>query len=153
MSEDRLYIKVILQNQANEQKKPGGRSEARPFKDVTKELRRNLISKVNKINDQFNNLPQEIESIPAKITLDKKALAKSHTPTPLFNDNTWSIIGKGNAEEIFVKVTKSGTKKLVRKIETGISKETEKAISTIESIEPINPENRLLVLRLRNFSR
>lgn len=143
MREDRLYIKVILQNQAKEQKRPPGGSKTRPFKEVTSEIRSNFISKVSKINDQFDDLPQSINTIPARVILDEKALAKSHTPLSLFNDKTWSIIGKGEAKELFVKVTKEGTKELIRKFETGFSRDTEKAISTIENIEPIDSDIRL----------
>lgn len=48
MSEDRLYIKVILQNQAKEKKKTPGGAKVKPFKEVTREFRSNLISKVSK---------------------------------------------------------------------------------------------------------
>lgn len=143
MKDERLFIKVILQNQAKVEKKQGRGGEPKPFKEVTGAVRKSLVSKVDEIHGQFKLLPQQIDALPAKITLVEKAAAKSHTPTLLFNEQTWSIIGKGNPTELFVKVTKKGTEELKRKITTGFSKEAEKAISTIAEIEPITAESRL----------
>lgn len=143
MNKERLYIKVILQNQAKEQKKTGRFSESLPFKEVTAELRSSFVSKVDTINKQFENLAKDVEIIPARVILEDKALAKSHIPTPLFNEKTWPIIGKGQTKELFVKVTKEGTRELKRKFTSSFGKEAEKAISTIVNIEPITPEIRL----------
>ncbi len=143
MSEDRLFIKVILPKQAKEQKKIGRGAEPEPFKTVTTQFRNKLLSKVHNINKQFENLPQELRAIPARVTIEAKALAKTHTPTSLFNEKTWSIIGKGETKEIFVKVTKEGTRELERKIERSSAKDVVKAISTIVDIEPVNSDMRL----------
>jgi hypothetical protein len=143
MAAERLYIKVILQNQAQEQKKQGGGPKPKPFKAVTPQFRQKLISSVAEVETVIAAAPDRVKSVPARVTLEKKAQAKTHRPTPLFDSRTCPIIGAGRPGELFVKMTSQGATALKHRIRTGISPNMEKAISTINSITPMRDEDRL----------
>lgn len=110
---------------------------------MTHELRSGFVAQIRKIEEQFEDLPPSISAIPAIVKLEKNALAKSHRPISLFNQETWSIIGVGEPGELFVKVSPEKTAKLRQKIETGFSAQAERAISTINEISPVEPKDRL----------
>jgi hypothetical protein len=143
MPDERLYIKVILKNQAQEQKKPGGGKPPEPLKKVTPRFRTKLISGVAKVEGVLATASSRAKSVPARITLEKKAQAKSHRPTRLFGTDTCPIIGAGKPGELFVKVTPKGATALKHRIRTGISPHLEKAISTVRDISPIEAADRL----------
>src|SRR4051812_17039363 len=104
MAAERLYIKVILKDQAQEQKKPPGGGPPVPFKAVTSQFRKRLISSVADVEKVLATAPARSKSVPARVTLEKKAQAKSHRPTKLFGADTCPIIGAGKPGELFVKM-------------------------------------------------
>jgi hypothetical protein len=143
MAAERLYIKVILQNQAQEQRKQGGGDKPKPFKPVTPQFRQKLISGVTEVERVIAAAPQRAKSVPARVKLEKKAQAKTHSPTKLFDSQTCPIIGAGKPGELFVKMTTQGATALKHRIKTGHSSYMEKAISTIDSILPVEDKDRL----------
>jgi hypothetical protein len=147
MAAERLYIKVILKDQALEQKKPPGGSPPVPFKAVTPQFRKKLISGVADVEKVLATAHERSKSVPARVTLEKKAQAKSHRPTKLFGTDTCPIIGAGKPGELFIKMTPAGATALKHRIRLGISPHLEKAISTVRSIVPIKPEDRLSGLK------
>jgi hypothetical protein len=78
MAAERLYIKVILKDQAREQKKPGGGKAPTPFKKVTPQFRQKLISSVGDVEQYLRSAPSQAKIVPARVTLEKKAQAKTH---------------------------------------------------------------------------
>jgi len=143
MSTERLYIKVILQNQAEEQKKKAGGEQPKPFKPVTLNLRKKLVSRIEDVETLFAKAPEQARAVPARVTLEEKARAKSHRPGNLFAHDTCPIIGAGKPGELFIKMTPQGATALKNRISKGQTPQMLKAISTIHSIQPVNAEDRL----------
>jgi serine protease AprX len=143
MAAERLYIKVILKDQAQEQKKPGGGKAPTPFKKVTPQFRQKLISSVGNVEQYLQRAPSQSKIVPARVTLEKKAQAKTHRPTRLFSADTCPIIGAGKPGELFVKMSPGGANALRHRIRVGISPHLEKAISTVREIAPIEARDRL----------
>lgn len=143
MAVERLYIKVILKDQAQEQKKPGGGKAPEPFKKVTPQFRQKLISSVANVEQHLSGAPSRSKIVPARVTLEKKAQAKTHRPTQLFSANTCPIIGAGKPGELFVKLSPTGAAALKYRIKVGLSPALEKAISTVQEIAPLTANDRL----------
>lgn len=143
MAAERLYIKVILKDQAQEQKKPGGGKAPQPFKKVTPQFRQRLISSVANVERHLQTAPGQSKIVPARVTLEKKAQAKTHRPTRLFSADTCPIIGAGKPGELFVKMSPAGANALKHRIRVGISPHLEKAISTVHEIASVEAEYRL----------
>ncbi len=64
MVAERLYIKVILKDQAQEQKKSGGGGPPEPFKEVTPQFRKRLISSVGDVEKILATAPARSKSVP-----------------------------------------------------------------------------------------
>lgn len=153
MAAERLYIKVILKDQAQEQRKPGGGKAPTPFKKVTPQFRQRLISSVGNVEQYLRTAPSQSKIVPARVTLEKKAQAKTHRPTRLFSADTCPIIGAGKPGELFVKMSPRGANALKHRIRVGISPHLEKAISTVHEIAPIEAKDRLAGISPTSCSR
>ena len=143
MANERLYIKVILPKQGEEKRVQGGGGEAKPFKDVTPALRRSLLLQLGEIEATLKSIPVPARVVPARVTLEEKAIAKSHRPDVLFDKATCPIIGAGKPGELFVKATPGGLRALQSRIEGGIGPQVKKAISTLHNISPLSASDRL----------
>jgi serine protease AprX len=143
MANERLYIKVILPKQGEEKRVPAGGGEPKPFKDVTPALRHSLLLQLGKIEATLKSIPVPARVVPARVTLEEKAIAKSHRPDVLFNKATCPIIGAGKPGELFVKATPRGLRALQFRIESGFAPQVKKAISTLHNISPISTSDRL----------
>jgi serine protease AprX len=141
---DRLPIKLILPNQGKEKKVQAGGPPPKPFRTVNASYRGRLVKQVSAILDAV--APQlkisGCAAAPVRVKLITKATAKSHRPEELFSENTCPIIGAGKLGELFLKATPQGLIKLAKKIELNASKQIEKELSCIESIEPLTPSYR-----------
>jgi len=143
MPQERLYIKVILPKQYEERKDQGGGGKVVPFKPVTPELRRQLVSRIEEVETLIDNAPERAKAIPVRVTLEEKARAKSHRPDNIFSQETCPIIGAGEPGELYVRMTHRGVVGLKAVISQGDTPMLVKAISTIHSIQSLMDADRL----------
>lgn len=143
-NEERLYIKVVLPNQAEDKKVHPGGTAPKPFKTVTPALREQLVRRIGVAEEAMRHLPQGVGAIPLVVDLDKRALAKTHRPENLFCPKTCPIIGAGKPGQLFAKGTKSGLKALrIRVGRARSGKRLLKDISTVHNLRPVVPADRL----------
>ena len=139
---DRLLIKVILPRQGVERPVPGGGPRPEPFRPVDPAFRRSLSSRVQALRAAVVPVAKKVGAAPARVRLTPKAFAKSHRPDTLFSEKTCPIIGAGKLGELFIRATPSGLSQLDRVIQEGKSPKLIKELSSVETIEPITPEDR-----------
>ncbi len=139
---DRLLIKVILPHQGVERRVPGGSSKPQPFRPVDPVFRNSLSSRVQALSAAIVSVAKTVGAAPARVRLTPKAFAKSHRPDTLFSEKTCPIIGAGRLGELFIRVTPSGLSQLDRVIQEGETPKIVKELSSIETIEPMTPEDR-----------
>lgn len=82
---------------------------------------------------------ERIGAAPARVRVISKAIAKTHRPDALFSIESCPIIGAGRLGELFIRMTPAGLDALMELIQSGDSKPVVKALSSIETIEPITP--------------
>lgn len=139
----RLPIKVILPDQGNERRIPGGGSPPRPFRQVTAEFRQSLLRQIASVESSFPAPSMASRGpVPLRVSLVSKAVAKSHRPNRLFSENSCPIIGAGRMGELFVKGTEAGLKTIREMIEHDDSPAAVKELSTIDGIEVVTPSYR-----------
>ena len=143
MAGKRLYIKVILPKQGQEQKKAGGGKAPEPLKPVTPEFRQSLLTQLSGIEEVFALTPPQGAVVPARVKLEVQAQAKTHRPDKLFSPETCPIIGAGLPGELFVKMTPHGVEALRQQIAGSSSRQMVKEISTVTEITPVSAEQRL----------
>lgn len=142
-AQERLPIKLILPRQGTERKVEGGGAPPKPFRQVTAEFRSQLGRQVEAIKGVVTPaISRRIGSVPVRVKVIQKAVAKSHRPENLFSESTCPIVGVGGLGELFVKGTAAGLERLERAITTNESERIVKEISGIESIEPVTPDYR-----------
>jgi hypothetical protein len=143
MAEERLYLKVVMPRQGIEKKKPGGGAAPKPFKQVTPQIRSRLLSAIEPAERLLASAPLNAPIVPLRITLEKKALAKSHRRDALFSEQTCPIIGAGRPGELFVKASRHGLRTLRSRLAHGDSPQVVKEISAIKEMRPVNEKDRL----------
>lgn len=121
-----------------------GGGEAKFFKSVTSEFKNELILKIeNSLLSLHNNNLQAFAMI---VELEPEALAKSHRPTNIFNENTCPFIGdigidiQERTGRFLIRATNLGLHKLRDRISTAQGKNPLAALSTIKDIKPFYPE-------------
>lgn len=140
---ERLPIKVILPKQGKERKVAGGGIRPKPFRPVTEEYRASLGKQVSAIRNAITpEIEERVGSVPVRVKVLPKAVAKSHRPETLFSDRTCPIIGGGGLGELFLKGTSDGLDRLGNMIVSNESERVVKELSEIESIEPVTPSCR-----------
>lgn len=140
----RLPIKVVIPATSDYQKpNTGGGGPRKVFGDVTDGLRLALEDQVAAVASHFAAAFQTAPDLAAvaRVTLKSDALAKSHRPTALFNNNTCPIIGGDAFGELLVSVQPRGLEQLRKKLREDDTKLGAAAISTIERIEPYSGDN------------
>ena len=136
----RLPIKLVLPKQGTERRVTGGGGEKKPFRQVTRAYRENLV---NQVEAAERTVPWgDLPAAPMRVRILPKATAKTHRPLSLFSDRTCPIVGVGRSDELFVKATRPGLSALKRQIDQGRSEELVKALSCVERIEPVTPQYR-----------
>ena len=143
MPDERLFIKVILPKQGKETKVPPGGSPARPFKLVDDAFRTQLIDELGAVADELQRSPAESPFVTMKVQLESKATAKSHRPDDLFLPAGCPIIGTERPGQLYVQASRPALAALRIKIARGSSKSLVKSISTLKSISPVGPTDRL----------
>ncbi len=143
MPDERLFIKVILPKQGHETKNPAGGSPPVPFKQVNERFRARLIEELAPVEREFPAAPAASPFVPMRVQLENKATAKSHRPDELFVPAGCPIIGSERPGELFVQASRDGLMALRHRINRGSSASLIKAISTVKSIAPVAPADRL----------
>ena len=146
-SAEHLPIKIINPKQGREVKVQPGGPPSLPFKTVNVHLRGTLSGYVRNIEEKLKQDIDKLGVVPVRVELLRKAIAKTHRPEGLFSDRTCPIIGAGKLGELFIRATSDGLKKLDERILRADSAKLLTDISTVEKIEPISPENRLLGIK------
>lgn len=124
---------------------PGG--GAKYFKNVDFTFKNNLVSQ---IDNYINNLNFSIGVM--VVELEPKALAKSHRPIAVFDDDTCPFIGdiginpETKKGSFLVRATKNGLLTIKNKIQTTDAEYYEKALSTISNLYPFKPNINLELL-------
>jgi hypothetical protein len=95
-------------------------------------------SSVNRVKNYFKQSLDTYPDIPAvaRVELRQEAVAKSHRPTDLFNDDTCPIIGGDQAGELFVSVNNKGLDNLKEEISRGRTRDLKANISALQKILP-----------------
>lgn len=139
----RLPIKLVLPKQGHEKKVQGGGAQKVPFREVSREYRGSLRNQVAAIEQAVGALHRVSRTpAPVRVTLIRKAVAKSHRPTRLFSERSCPIVGAGRLGELFVKATPQGLAALGDMISTDDSPAGLKELSSIEAIEIVTPDFR-----------
>lgn len=140
-----LPIKVIMQREKDIEKNiPGG--GGKEFRTIDKAFIGEISFKLNELLSYYNNVFSLGLDIPAigKITLREDAVAKSHRPNDLCKE--LDVIGSRALTELYIKLTPKGILKTINKINsTNLSKNIKANLSTIVSIDPIYPSEKISV--------
>jgi len=133
----------------------GGGGPKKHFKDINESFMKGLYEEIEEIEDFINSF--DISETISVVEIEKKALAKSHRPTSIFNEHTCPFVGdiglgKDNTGQFLIKVSRHGLNSLkdtMNQVFTNISVRDE--LSTIKSIRPfeakvdIENEKRILI--------
>lgn len=142
MSERNLPIKVVLQRATDTQSNtPGG--SLKFFGDVTPSLQAEIIAKFNSVLDYYQDVFQKSEFVPAvgKITVKPDAIAKSHKPNDLCR--CCQIIGSGDLDEIYIKVTKKSIEDTIVLVQSPPSQRFCANLTAITDIQPIRGTDKI----------
>jgi hypothetical protein len=82
-----VCYKSYIAKQAKEQKKIGRGASPSPSRPLPHNSEINCFPRFIILTSSLKNLPQELRAIPARVTIEAKALAKTHTPTSLLMKN------------------------------------------------------------------
>ena len=152
MTKKNLPIKVIIQQDKYlTPNKLGG--EKKFFKVITPQFIGEISSKFANVATFYNDVFKENSHLPAvgKVVLIEDAIAKSHRPNDLLKD--LDVIGAGDLQELYIKVTKQGLQKTITRINMPTrTKVLDANLTTIQDIIPIYAEEKLS-LNLRTLSR
>lgn len=146
-------IKLVKIRDSDVKPNQGNGGDAKVFGKVTPELRKNLATQVNNINELFKDRFKNNTVVPAvaKVKMKNEAIAKSHRPTNLFSKKTCPIIGVGNSNELYLEVTPTGLRNLEERIVNSNAKTVKANISTLSKIEPFLPEDAIKNTNLSNY--
>ena len=135
----RLPIKVVLPNQGDYRRVPGGGSPPKPFREADDEFRLSLTNQVMAIRRGLARPLKTVGVAPLRVKLTPKAYAKSHRPRDLFSNKTCPIVAAGQLGELFVKATNDGLLRLQDMIEVNKTQSIVKQLSTVQLIEAVTP--------------
>lgn len=123
----------------------GGGSN-KPLKEVTNEFKRQLVLSINGISKALQSTPAKLSIgvAAAVVELESNAIAKSHRPTKLFNNDTCPFFGDVGYSRFLIQVSIKGLAALSKKIELAQSQAAIKDLSTIKSIDIYKPEGSVL---------
>lgn len=123
---------------------PQGGGGGKFFKPVTSEFKDELISQ---IDDYVDILSAQNTNIGLMIVeLESDALAKSHRPDAVFDEDTCPFIGDIGVESdtkrgrFLIRTTRSGLSSIKYKIQNTNAEYYDKALSTIHNLKPFEPE-------------
>ncbi|HIF9182341.1 TPA: S8 family peptidase [Photobacterium damselae] len=129
------HVEFSVQDYYRPQVNPGGRNT--PLKKVDDSFRAELINSLDTIKANLSS--NQLDVCTAIVELEDNAVAKSHRPTALFNNQTCPFFGDAGYGKMLIEVHSSGLKTLEQKIQTVNSKQGIKALSAVKSITVYSP--------------
>ena len=139
---ERLPIKLIMPKQGTERRVPGGGSAPEPFRLVDVDYRLSLGNQVSAIQSAIGPQLRQTNVAPLRVKVIPEAIAKSHRPERLFSEDSCPIVGAGSLDELYVKATTGGLRRLAEVIANETSPRLVKEISSVDLIEPVTPQSR-----------
>ncbi len=135
-SQPLLPIKVVFPGKEDYRLPDGGGGSTTIFGEVTPEVRASLSSQLDDVEKYFEQSFRSEPGLPgvAKVTLKREALAKSHRPTGLFNEETCPIIGGNHLGEFYISAEPQGLAQVRARVNRE-SKGLTANVSTVESIK------------------
>lgn len=139
-----LHVKVVAvvkKDVIRPDRSGGGGPEF--FREVTDDFRGEIVSQIDELAAFLEKSSVHAAGVPVvgKVSLLKKAMAKSHRPKAIFDYKTCPVIGGRDANEMLVSVTPDGVNSLRHRVRTTKSQKGEAALTTIQSIEPYTAED------------
>ena len=101
----------------------------------TEKLRNNIFSQCEEIKKNIGKIEEKEIPCIGKVVMKEKAIAKTHKPNNLFNDNTCPMVGGGKLNEIYVKITPEGINNLEKEIKNTKAQSKKAEMTKIEKIE------------------
>lgn len=101
----------------------------------TEKLRNNIFSQCEEIKKNIGKIEEKEIPCIGKVVMKEKAIAKTHKPNNLFNDNTCPMVGGGKLNEIYVKITPEGINNLEKEIKNTRAQNKQAEMTKIEKIE------------------
>jgi serine protease AprX len=150
MSEERFDLIKLSLRENDVKKNDGGGGKPKYFAECNKEMRDFIRGRITELKQAFSKDFESYPEVPAvgKVRLKKDALAKSHRPNKIFNEDTCPIIGVGRFGELLIKVTPDSLDKLDKAIQEADTPKAEANITTIEDIVPNNISDVLVGVEL-----
>lgn len=140
-----LPIKVIIPRDGDFRAPGPAPRDVKFFGAVTDAMRQDFAQQADTLAAFFAHSFDAQPSVPAvaRVRLKPEAVAKSHRPTDLFNDDTCPIIGGGALGELFVSVQPKGLQRLADRIRNGTARTTEANLSVLADIRPYTADDAL----------
>lgn len=111
----------------------------------TEKLRNNIFSQCEEIKKNIGKIEEKEIPCIGKVVMKEKAIAKTHKPNNLFNDNTCPMVGGGKLNEIYVKITPEGINNLEKEIKNTRAQNKQAEMTKIEKIEMYTSEDVLKI--------
>jgi len=148
-----LSIKVVPQDAARHSPPEPGGGPRKVFGTVGRDQRLSLAEQFNSVLEfrrTFGSAP-DLPNV-AVVKLKRDALAKSHRPVGLLNEDTCPIIGAESFGDLFVRVLPAGLQQLNRRVLNDESKAAQADMSTIETIRPYSERDVLGASNVEDLS-
>jgi serine protease AprX len=141
-----LPLKVVWAHKDRDYRMdPNSGGQNKIFEPVTAGLRRQFVADVGKVQSAFAQSFKTQPTLPAvaKVELKPEAVAKSHRPTVLFNEQTCPIIGVDKPGELLVSVNPAGLERLIHELADGRTVKHRANISTLKHLLPFKSADAL----------
>src|SRR5690606_7529788 len=102
---ERLPIKLILPNQGQERRVPGGGNPPTPFRTVTLAYGQSLSNQLAALKQGLAAPMSRVGAAPARVQVIPEAAAKRHRPELLFSDLSRPILGAHGSGELLIIAT------------------------------------------------
>jgi hypothetical protein len=142
MGKRNLPIKVILPRTSdNVPNKAGGKLKY--FGEVTGELQNSIIDQFEEVFNYYEEVFIESENVPVvgKIYVKEEAIAKSYKPNDLCRN--CPIIGTGQLDELYVKLTSRNIHETIEIIKTLPSQRVKANLTALREVSPFVPEDKI----------
>ena len=156
MAKDKIYrpIKVVLPQNEDYQKKPGGGGSRKIFDEFGIALQSKLRDDTLAVHEYFEHSFSQWPDIPAvaRVKLHSKAIAKSHRPINFFFKAGCPIIGSQEIGTLLIRVTPRNLDKLVVHVMKPSTHDDIAQVSTMAGIKPYSEKDTLGTLANENLT-
>lgn len=145
-------LPILMVAPRNEDIRPNsGGGKITFLEKFTENLRNSIVFQCNNIKSELNQIEEKSIPCVGKVIMKEKAIAKTHKPNNLFNAETCPMIGTGNLNEIYIKMTSNGIENLVREVNSTNAKTKQAEMTKIERIERYTAKD-ILKVDLKNIN-